>query len=58
MGFSWAGASEALNENLERIREKEIREEEIALQRENALFQLGLTKTKDRAKYQKLRKIH
>lgn len=52
MGFSWAGASEALNENLERIREKEIREEEIALQRENALFQLGLTKTKDRAKYQ------
>ena len=51
MGFSWAAASESLSENLERIREKEIREEEIALQRENALFELGLTKEKDRAKY-------
>lgn len=51
MGFSWAGASDSLEKNLERIREKEVREEEIALQRENALFELAITKENDRAKY-------
>ena len=51
MGFSWAALADAQSGLLEREREDKLREEEIALQRENALFQLALTKEQDRVKY-------
>jgi hypothetical protein len=51
MAFSWRGLNNAYQRKRLEDREDRKREEEIALSRENALLQLGLTKRKDRAKF-------
>jgi len=46
MAFSFAGANEALEERAARVREDKLREDDLALARENSLFQLALAKQK------------
>lgn len=50
-GFSWAGLDRAYTEKMTELKEERRRQEDIAANRENVLFELGLTKQKERSKY-------
>ena len=51
MKFSWAGLNDAYQRKRLEDRADKEREQEIALARENTLLELGLTRTRDRAKF-------
>lgn len=50
-GFSWAGLDRAYTEKMTELKEERRRQEDIAANRENALFELALVSSKESSKY-------